>query len=301
MKRFLLFFIYSGAFIIGVVLSSIILSKILLREKALVRVPDVKGKELIDAWQILKRESLELKINYFRYSEVVPRYVIIEQKPLGGEKIEKNRSVFVVLSLGPQRFFIPEFIGLNLEGAKRLIEDSGLILKGVLKIRSPKGEDEIIGQYPPPDSEAPLRDVSLLLSTASPKKDFISPDLIGMRIEDLQSILSSYGIPLKIKYIPPNVGEPYRAFQQFPEVGMKISTDGGIEVVVPGMPAEGMVLKIGIPYGFLKKFLEITINYGDWEMALFRDMVEGGRTMYLFVPGNERIEVFLDKKRISVK
>lgn len=298
-RRTFLFFIYLSVFIAGVLLSAFIVSKILLREKVLVAVPNIKGKELIDAWQILKNESLELKIDSFRYSEVVPRYVIIEQKPSPGEKIEKKRSVFVVLSLGPQRFFIPDLTGLNFEGAKRLIEEAGLNLKDVLKVHSPKSENEVIGQFPSAGSESPIREVSILISMGPPSKNYVSPDLSGMKVEDLQNFFSSYGVPVKIQYVSPELGESYRVFQQFPSAGMKISDKEGIEVMIPGISSEGRVLRIKVPYGLFKKFLEIDINCGDWKMGLFKDMVEGGRVIYFFVPGDEKIGVFLDKKEVS--
>jgi beta-lactam-binding protein with PASTA domain len=298
MRRFFLFFIYSAVFIAGVFVSAFIVSKILLREKVLVTVPNIKGKELIDAWQILKNESIELKIDSFRYSEAVPRYVIIEQKPPPGEKIEKKRSVFVVLSLGPQRFFIPDLTGLNFEGAKRLIEEAGLNLKDVFKVHSPKSENEVIGQFPPPGSESPLRDVSILVSKGPSPKNYICPDLNGMDLENIQNLFLSYQIPVKIQYVSPELGEQYRVFQQFPSPGMKISDKDGVEVMIPGISAEGGVIRVKVPYGLLKKFLEININYEDWKMSLFKDMVEGGRVVYFFVPGNGEIEVFLDKKKI---
>jgi len=298
MRRAFLFFIYLTVFVTGMLFSVFIISKILLREKVFVSVPDVKGKELIDAWQILKRESLELKIDSFRYSEVVPRYVIIEQKPSAGEKIEKKRSVFIVLSLGPQRFFIPELVGLNFEAAKRLIEEAGLNLKDILKVHSTNPENEVIGQFPPPGGESPSRDLLVLISMGQPVKNYVSPDLNGMKIEDLQNFFLSHGIPVKIQYVSPEVGELYKVFQQFPSPGMKISDKDGIEVMIPGVSSEGRVLRIKVPYGFLKKFLEIEINYGDWKMSLFKDMVEGGRIIYFFVPGDEKIEVYLDKKKV---
>ncbi len=299
MKKAFLFFVFLCAFVGGIVLSSFIISKILLREKIFVLVPDVKGKELIEAWQILRRGSLELKIESFQYSETVPKYVIIEQKPKAGEKIEKKRAVFVVLSLGPQKFYIPDIIALDFEMAKVIIEESGLNLKSILKVHSSKPENEVIGQYPPPGSEVSFRDLSVLISMGAHPKNYVSSDFSGMGIEDLQNFFSSYEIHLKIQYVYPEIGVPYTVFQQFPSPGMKISDKDGVEVIVPGSPAEGRVLKIKIPYGFLKKFLVVNINYEDWKMSLFRDTVEGGRVFYFFVSADEKVEVFLDGKKIS--
>jgi len=298
MRRIFFFFFYPAVFIAGVFISAFVVSKILLGEKSLVVVPDVKGKELIDAWHVLKKESLELKIESFRYSELVPRYVIIEQRPSAGEKIERKRSVFVVLSLGPQRFFVPDLIGLSCDGAKRLIEETGLNLKDVLTVYSSKSKDEVIGQFPPPGSESPLREVSILVSKGPPPENYVCPDLDGIEIEDLQKFFSSRGIPVKIQYVSPELGEPYKVFQQFPSPGMRISDKDGVEVMVPGVSAEGRVIRIRVPYGLLKRFLEINVNYEDWKMTLFKDMVEGGKVIYFFVPQNEKVEVFLDKKRV---
>lgn len=299
-KKAWLWILYAGAFLSGIILSGYLVSRILLTERKEVVVPDIRGKELIEAWQILKRKSLELEIYSLRHYEGAPRYVIIDQKPSPGTPVKKKQIVSVTLSLGRERFLIPDLRGIPVENARRLIENSGFVLKNLLRISSSSPEGEVIAQFPPPGTEYMDREISLLVSKGQ-YREFLSPSFVGKTVKEVEELLRPYGIPVRIRYLPEKDGEMDVICEHVPPEGGRLSTAGeGVEVFVPGSPPEGMVFRTRISPGFLKKSLEIRLNSDKLSLKIFNGMVERGKYFYLLLPrGKEGVEILIDGRRVK--
>src|SRR5262249_53971573 len=66
-----------------------------------VTVPDLTGKDPVEAIQALNKEGLSLKIlPQKRYDDKIPAEKIVAQNPLGGTRIKQGRSIEVYISLG---------------------------------------------------------------------------------------------------------------------------------------------------------------------------------------------------------
>src|SRR2546421_11699751 len=72
-----------------------------------VEVPPLAGKTADQAKDILTRDGLILKVASSRFSSEVPEGQILAQIPPSGTRIKTNRTVRVLLSLGAQRFAVP--------------------------------------------------------------------------------------------------------------------------------------------------------------------------------------------------
>ena len=74
-------------------------------------VPNLIGKELNEAREILNKNKLKLKISTRLYNSDYPSNTIISQKPLSGQKKRSETEVEVVVSNGPESVRIPDLIG----------------------------------------------------------------------------------------------------------------------------------------------------------------------------------------------
>src|SRR5262249_43040483 len=72
-----------------------------------VEVPPLSGKTADQAKDILTRNGLIFKVASSRFSSEVPEGQIVAQIPPAGTRIKSNRTVPVLVSLGPPRFAVP--------------------------------------------------------------------------------------------------------------------------------------------------------------------------------------------------
>ena len=56
------------------------------------------------------------------YSETVPAGLVISSVPAPGDKVIRGSEIAAVVSLGPERFAVPELVGLTIEDAKSALE-----------------------------------------------------------------------------------------------------------------------------------------------------------------------------------
>ncbi len=93
----------------------------------LVQVPDVTGKHRLEARNLLENLGFTVKEDP-RYDEMVTEEYVIEQNPLGGNRVDQGSTVYLRVSLGPPPppFPMPNLVGSTRDDANRILEESGL-------------------------------------------------------------------------------------------------------------------------------------------------------------------------------
>ena len=91
----------------------------------LVEVPDVTGRNVERAQQILRREGFEPEVE--RESDPdAEENTVLRQSPEPGEEAEEGSTVVIVVSQGPELIEVPRLEGLAENEAVRAIQDAGL-------------------------------------------------------------------------------------------------------------------------------------------------------------------------------
>lgn len=160
-------------------------------------VPDLLGKTIEEAVDILGRENLYLKKNGEQYSNKMPPGYIIFQTPSPGYAIKENRVVKVIISQGGEVVFIPEVINQGVRSAEIILRQAGLSLgeqTRAYSIKVPKGL--IISQDPPPHSTVEKGTmISLVVSDGPPQEGvLLMPDLVGKSIKQAIEILKQWDL-----------------------------------------------------------------------------------------------------------
>ncbi len=77
-----------------------------------ITVPNIEGKNLSEANELLKKFNLVLNVNEKQYKENIPRDEIVKQLPPPGRTVRRGREIKALVSLGPDgdcpRPFWPE-------------------------------------------------------------------------------------------------------------------------------------------------------------------------------------------------
>jgi serine/threonine-protein kinase len=160
-----------------------------------VEVPDLVGKELIDARQIVRNERLNLRVINYLYNSEYPNGTIISQRPVAGEKRKINSEVEVVVSKGPQLVRVPNLVGKNQLEAELVLEETGLTLGEILVDSSPEfPEGVVIKQLPDKNTQIEHgASVSITLNVTEANLVKV-PNFIGRPLTEVRADLIILGL-----------------------------------------------------------------------------------------------------------
>ncbi|MBI1987211.1 MAG: PASTA domain-containing protein [Nitrospinae bacterium] len=211
-----------------------------------VRVPDLVGKELKEAGQLLEEQGLRLKVEGRDYHPLTPKDHIILQRPEANATFKEDREVKVVVSMGQQRIYLPDLKGEKLQRAQLILQQNSLSLQEVVRIHSdryPAGV--IISQTPLPRQEVPTgARIKLLVSQGKRRDGYYLPDFTGKGMEEAKEITSGLGLnPGLIEYEESPASPPGTVIRQTPPSGSRVAPGETIHFVVAqsgaGVPESG--------------------------------------------------------------
>jgi serine/threonine-protein kinase len=191
-----------------------------------VEVPKVTGKTKEEAEQILRGTGLKLKVSSSRFSSEFAEGKVLDQTPPGGTRLKAERTVRVLLSLGAQRFAVPNLMGGSLRAAQLTLSQRGFTLGNTLYTHTPEGDPStVVYQSPNPGTqEGNDPSVSILISLGPPAQYFIMPDLIGKSAELVSARARTEGFHLgKINYRKYPGVEAGVVIQQKPQAGYRLT------------------------------------------------------------------------------
>lgn len=118
------------------------------------KVPNVVGKKVKDAEELLKQQNLTLKVARTEYNDK-PKGLILELSPKPGQAVRENSFVAAVVSGGPRFVKVPELRGDTVETAAAKLGGLSLRLSDNVEevFRRTQKEGTIVEQIPEPGSE----------------------------------------------------------------------------------------------------------------------------------------------------
>jgi serine/threonine-protein kinase len=134
-------------------------------------VPPVVGQTLSIAQAEVQNAGLMPNIQY-RTDDTHPSGVVINQNPLGGQKVDSGSTVTLTVSSGPGNGSVPSLEGLPLRQAKDLLRSSKLKPGRVVYQPSSQWSAGLVfGSEPPAGQTVPIgTSVSLFVSSGQPKQ-----------------------------------------------------------------------------------------------------------------------------------
>jgi eukaryotic-like serine/threonine-protein kinase len=158
-------------------------------------VPMLVSKRVSEAGALSARAGLLIRIEGRRNDARVPPDRIVAQEPAAGSTLKTRRSIRVWVSLGPKRLRVPAVEGRSVRAARLQMDEAQVPIARVAEIDDATEEGTVLNQRPPPgDVESVGDGVSLLVSRGPSRRDYVMPDLIGRRAEDVIDRLRRAGL-----------------------------------------------------------------------------------------------------------
>jgi beta-lactam-binding protein with PASTA domain len=191
-----------------------------------VEVPDLSGKTLIEATQLLSRNGLYLKIEGENYDPVGLTGCIIKQDVPAGNKVKERRIIKVIISKGPKVRMIPMLINEPLLNVESQLLQKGLKIAKVIKVHSDTFEKgKIIAQKPSPDEQISDQ-IAVLVSLGPYEKIYYCPDFRDMSLAQGTELAKKLNLQVAVE----GKGETIDA--QKPDPGKQIKTGDVIHLKV---------------------------------------------------------------------
>jgi serine/threonine-protein kinase len=191
-----------------------------------VEVPKLVGKTKEEAEQILRTGGLKLKITSSRFSSEIGEGKVLEQIPAAGTRLKADRTVKVLVSLGTQRFAVPNLVGTSLRAAQLTLQQRRFTLGNTVYTHTDDGDSStVVYQSPKPGTqEGTDPSVDIVISLGPPAQYFIMPDLIGKPAELVSARVRTEGFHLgKVNYRKYPGVEPGVVIFQKPQAGYRLT------------------------------------------------------------------------------
>jgi beta-lactam-binding protein with PASTA domain len=199
-----------------------------------VQVPALIGRRITEAGILAEGQRLSVRVEGRRHDPKVPVDRIAAQEPPPGSTLKSHRSIRVWVSLGARRLTVPVVEGESLRSARLTLEQAQVALGRVVVVDDPTGEGTILVQHPPAgETDALAEGVSLLVSRGASSREYVMPDLIGRRTDDVLDALrrSQLKVP-EIRYRSYPGVEPGTVLRQAPAAGYRVTRDTAVSLEV---------------------------------------------------------------------
>ncbi|HDZ41575.1 MAG TPA: PASTA domain-containing protein [Bacteroidetes bacterium] len=161
-------------------------------------VPDLYGLTIEEAEKTVKENKMRFEVIDSVYTNIVPRGYVLEQNPVAGFNVKKNRRIMVTINaFQPEMIEMPDLLELSKRQAIALIESSGLEL-GKLNYKPDLSIDYVLEQLyhgkpvKPGDSIQKGSVIDLVLGKGLSNRRTPMPELIGLGIKEARDrILAS--------------------------------------------------------------------------------------------------------------
>ena len=286
----------------------------LIRGEDTVVVPDLIGRDVVYALEMLTDLGLNTKVKGSEYSASAPKNQILFQDPESGNEIKKGRDIRLVISRGAKSVVLPNLSGMGLQQARIFLEENDLAT-GQLTYASDeiRLKDEIITQYPLPGAVGLRGDkVNLLLSAGPRLKTIKMIDLKGMGLN--QAIEAIEKLNLKTGAVRSTEDQTIAddaVIEHSPAAGFPVATGSSIDFIVNHHRSETAYgQKRGIAFfryrtscGFLNQHVRVRIHRKENMVEIFNDFVKPDREIWLVIPQGEPASVFVyvDDELIQTK
>ncbi len=197
-----------------------------------VTMPNLVGKNVSEASQLLRSRGLVLRVADRVYSEQ-PANVVVRQTPTAGLLMKVSQQAHVVLSLGQRALTIPKLEGTTLRISRIEMLRAGLQIGEVSNITLPsEPADTVVLQNPKPGMGAATPRVDVLVSEGDRETAYVMPHLIGMNESDAQHRLDAATMKRKVNYVSAPQWPHGAVIDQTPAGGSRVSSAAAVELTV---------------------------------------------------------------------
>jgi beta-lactam-binding protein with PASTA domain len=279
----------------------------MIKSEETVIVPDLSGKDVVSALELLTDMGLDTKITGSDFDAAIPKNHIIFQDPEAGAEIKKGRDIRLMISKGTQSVFVPNLTGRTLQQAGVILKQNGLCAGVTSYAHSDLvGKDHVIAQEPTRGKAVHRGDcANLLVSTGRRPVYHVMPDLTGMPLDEAIHGIEPYRLQLgKVTTVVKDEMPHNTIVGQEPDAGHRIEEGTTIRLVInrsgdkmsrssPTFSSGVQLFRYRLKEGFLKKRMRVRVNCFGRSIDFFDGLAKPGTEIWVLIPRFTDATLFL--------
>ena len=213
-----------------------------------VEVTDVAGMDADEAEDALIQQGLRVDTDE-KYSAEVDEGKAIETDPPGGQKVEQDSIVKLIVSSGPESVKVPDVSGKTEEEARKIINDAKLQAGTHISQNSPDVDKGVVIETKPGDGQEVDVDSNVDLVVSSGMVEV--PDVTGKSADEACKILEGddYQLKCKTEEVETDDEDEKKVFEQSATGGTEVKQGTEITVKVAKKPSEPSPTMPSVPGG----------------------------------------------------
>jgi serine/threonine-protein kinase len=289
----------------------------IIKSEDTVIVPELVGKDVVSALEILTDLQLNTKVNGSEYNQKFSKNHVTFQEPEAGSEIKRDRDVRIIISKGAKNILMPNIATLSDQQARMIIEENGLARGQLSRTYNNMIEkDHIIVQVPAAGTMVTRgASVDILVSLGPEPVKYVMPDLshssfdrAALLIENARLTVGNVRSNFDSKKIRNSV------IRQEPPAGYSVIANSPVHLVInrPSGSADGnqlhhplygSLLQHRIKNGFLKKKVRIELTNNVSTMDIFEDYIKPGEEIWILVPRDHdaTVHIFEDDDLVGTR
>jgi beta-lactam-binding protein with PASTA domain len=161
--------------------------------------PNLIGKPLSEAIQILSQNHLSMRLLQQRENAALPEGTVLDQIPCPSQKIRAHQSVFVTIAIKPRRRVIPDLWGKKHKEVMSVMAKNNFDVQEFY-VHSSYPAGMCIAQSPSALQEIETNQVTLYFSDGGSSL-CIMPNFKGALLPDVEKALSAHDIRAEIVHL----------------------------------------------------------------------------------------------------
>jgi serine/threonine-protein kinase len=167
-------------------------------------VPDLRGRTVAQAEQLLTRQNLKVGKITHGFSTSVAKNRVVSTSPAAGEEVRRDTAIALVVSKGPEPVEVPVVTGRNVTEATQILQQAGFRVTTRTAASDKVARDLVISQKPSGGKAPRGSTVELTVSTGPPLVTV--PDVRDKQVEQARKILEGAGLRVSVLRLPGGPG-----------------------------------------------------------------------------------------------
>ena len=200
-----------------------------------VTIPEVAGQTIDGAKEALTAAGLKVADQVKqRHSDEYKKNTVIGTEPEAGTKVERDSTVTLIVSRGPETVEVPNVIGQDEDAAKDTLEQAGF---SVQTVREPSNQPagKVFKMSPKPGTKRPKGSVVRIYV---PVEATELPNVVGQTLDDARATLEGAGFKVRVQQQPSDTVPAGSVISMSPPGGSRLAPGRTVTLVVSTGPQQ---------------------------------------------------------------
>ncbi len=200
-----------------------------------VTIPEVAGQTIDGAKEALTSAGLKVADEVKqKHSDEYKKNTVIGTEPEAGTKVDRDSTVTLIVSKGPETVEVPNVIGQDEDAAKEALESAGF---SVQTVREPTNQPpgKVFKMSPKPGTQRPKGSV---VKIYVPVEATELPNVVGQTLDDARETLEGAGFKVRVQQQPSDTVPAGSVISMSPPGGTSLTPGRTVTLVVSTGPRQ---------------------------------------------------------------